>query len=114
MLSIKEIEERVQARQNMIKEIKSIEGAAQRNLKVREVLDEETFVEGLEKIITRDYYPELWKIQEYKRWKEENKIAVGMSDLLSLKTEEESTIRKTFDKDTDNMSLSQYVTKYTR
>ncbi len=114
MLSLKELEQKAEDRRKMVREIKAIEGFVPKNTRAREVLDEETFVEGLERIITRDYYPDLWKIQEYKKWKEEARHSVLISDLLSNKTQEDSKLRKTFEKDTDSMTLSQYVTKYTR
>ena len=115
MLSLKELEQKAADRRKMVSEIKAIEGFAPKNTRVREVLDEETFVEGLERIITRDYYPDLWKIQEYKKWKDEARHqGVYISDLLSSRSQDETALRKTFEKDADSMSLSQFVTKYTR
>lgn len=116
MLTLKEIDKQKADRDQMVYQMQAIEdGGKQPIKKVREVLDEESFVEGLEKIITRDYYPDLWKIQEYKRWKEEShKTGVGISDLLSKVSEQESVKRAVFEKDLEKMTLSQYITKYTR
>lgn len=116
MLTLKEIDRQKADRDQMVSSMKAIEDGGQKPIKkVREVLDEEAFVEGLEKIITRDYYPDLWKFQEYKRWKEESsKTGVGISDLLSNVSEQESLKRAVFEKDLERMTLSQYITKYTR
>lgn len=116
MLTLKEIDKQAAEREALVSEMKAIEnGKPLPERRVREVIDEETFVEGLRKIITRDYYPELWKIQEYRRWKEEShKTGVGISDLLSQVTQQENTKREVFERDVDKMSLAQFVTKYTR
>lgn len=116
MLTLKEIDKQKVERENMVSQFKAIEnGKPLPQKKPREVLDEETFIEGLRKIITRDYFPELAKIQEYRKWKEESsKIGIGISELLSQITEEEHTKREVFETDIDKMTLAQYVTKYTR
>ena len=115
MFSLKEIGEQEAAKQQLVREVRAIEGYAPRTTRVREVLDEETFVEGLERIITRDYYPDLQRILEYKKWKEEqNKPGVTMTELLSTQSQAETEKRSVFEKDAEKMSLSQYVTKYTR
>lgn len=107
MFSIKEIEAQEVSKKQMIAEIKAIEGIANAPTKIREVLDEETFIEGLEKIITRDYFPELHRLLEYKKWKEEQtKAGVNISDLLSERSKDESTKRSVFDRDTEKMTVS--------
>jgi hypothetical protein len=116
MYSLKEIENQKAEKAAMMSEFKALEnGKPMPQKKLREILDEDTFIEGLKKIITRDYYPELMKIQEYRKWKEEShKTGIGISDLLSQVTEENNQKREVFEKDIDKMTLSQYITKYTR
>jgi hypothetical protein len=114
MLSIKEMEAQEAEKQRLLNDLKAIEGSKVQNKRVREIVDEDTFISGLERIITRDYFPELAKIQEYKRMKEEGKANVGISDILSMDTEAEDKKKTIFEKDAEKMSLSQYVTKYTR
>lgn len=116
MLTLKEIDKQKAERDALVSPYKAIEnGKPIPEKKPREVLDEDTFIEGLRKIITRDYFPELSKIQEYRKWKEEsNKVGIGISELLSQVTEEENTKREVFERDIDKMTLAQFVTKYTR
>ena len=114
MFSLKQIEQTETNRALAVREMRAIEGSLPASKKVRQVIDEETFVQGLEKIITRDYFPDLWKIQEYRKYQEESRQGLRMSDILSSKTAAEGDQQADFERDTDKMTLAQFVTKYTR
>jgi hypothetical protein len=113
MFSLKEIEQSEADKAKAVLQMRMIEGSLPVEKKVRVVLDEETYVEGMEKIITRDYFPDLWRIQEYKKYKEE-KAVHGISEVLSSNTGEQSEAKVALERDTDRMTLAQYTTKYTR
>lgn len=82
---------------------------------VKAAVTEEGFTAGLRKIIDRDYFPELHQLQEYRRWKEQK--VISMADLLSTNTSVHDPASGTDAeamKDAENLTLSQYLCKYTR
>lgn len=80
----------------MVSEINAIQGIPSLPERRRTVtLSEEDFVDSLEKIITRFYFPELLKIHEYKEWRKHKSMTTGVgvgkiqnlggfSDILSI------------------------------
>ena len=94
------------------KQIRAIELFKIPRRKEKKVLEEEKFIEGLEKIIIRDYCPELKKIQEFYKWKQE--MIEDATSKFSHFLDKDSLYqdKDDFDHKLEDLTLNQYLSKY--
>lgn len=107
----------------MVNQIKAIRGADPYIKKKRITLAEDDFVESLEKIITRFYFPELLKINQYKEWRRSKASMVGVlsveGDSVSQRfavgeeVDEEERKKVQLSEDVKRLTLNQFMAKYT-
>lgn len=96
----------------MQEKIRAIEFFKVPKFRNKKILEEDKFLEGLEIIIKRDFFPELQKIENYYKWKNEM-YDDARSKFGNILDKDSVNNDNDFDHNLEKQTLNQYLQKYT-